>query len=264
MKPPLSDSRARTAALPGARTRPLIALTSYVRYADWTDWAAEAVIVPYSYIDRLRAVGGTPIVAPPGEPQAVSELLSVIDGLMLIGGEDVCASLYGGDETAQEHSRHQPIRDSFEIELVRQAWAADLPVLGICRGMQVMNVAMGGSLICDLDNIEGSEHLLEHGNFHLHRVRTTAGSLVASRYGADARVPSHHHQAIDRRAPGFTPTAVADDKIVEAFEAPGRRFFVGVQWHPEEAEQLGLFEALVEAASITREARLQPGGPSGS
>jgi gamma-glutamyl-gamma-aminobutyrate hydrolase PuuD len=179
-------------------------------------------------------------------------VLDRLDGLLVIGGDDLCGEVSGRAEEPDEHlhQRHNPVRDAFEISAVRHAWETDMPVLAICRGIQVLNVALGGSVIRDLFSAGYSQdHRIKRGVFNDHRVTFEPGSRMAELYGDEAHVPSHHHQAIERLAEGLVVSGVSDDRVIEAVEAPDHRFTLGVQWHPEEAEDSVLFDALVEAAT---------------
>lgn len=241
-------------ALEEAKACPVVGVTTYSEIADWADWPQPVVLAPSSYTNCLIAAGALPVLLPPwtGESAEAGAMLSRLDGLVLIGGDDVCGEFYDRDEDAALHSaqRHNAARDAFEIAAVRHAWAVDMPLLAICRGMQVLNVALGGTLIEDLFSAGYSPtHRIRRGVFHRHPVTFDLNSRLHAVYGRTADVPSHHHQAIDRVAEALLVTGRSDDCIVEAVEAPERRFVVGVQWHPEEGEDMGLFQAFVDAAS---------------
>ncbi len=231
---------------------PVIGITTYSVLADWADWPQLAVLTPQTYTTCIVNAGASPMLLPPASnPGALSRL----DGLMLIGGEDVCGRSYGRTESDQEHVeyRHHPERDAFEIAATRWAWARDVPILAICRGIQVLNVALGGSLIGDLFSSGASPgHRLERGVFHDHRVTFDAGSALHRLYGEGTRVPSHHHQAIDELADDLLVTGRAEDGVIEAVEAANKRFVVGVQWHPEEGDGAMLFETFVESCRGAR------------
>lgn len=229
---------------------PVIGMSTYAVYADWTAWADHAVLTPRSYVDCLLGAGGVPLLLPPIGPEAgvVDALLDRVDAIVLVGGEDVCGTWSGRTETDEQHAPHSDERDAFEIAIAQSAWERDMPLLGICRGSQVLNVALGGTLIEDLPTAGASrEHLLDRGTFNDHKVEIEPGSLGARLYGLEADVPSHHHQAIDSVGEGLLVTGRAPDGVVEIVEAADRTFTLGVQWHPEEGEDMVLFEALVEA-----------------
>jgi putative glutamine amidotransferase len=218
--------------------RPAIGLCAAHAQAAWSAWNQEAVLLPRDYVRAVQRAGALPVVLVPDSVSTrdPDEVLDRIDGLVLAGGVDL------GED---------PDRDAFELALARRACERDLPVLAICRGMQVMNVAHGGTLIDHVPDVVGhDEHRPTPGTFADHRVTLTDGSLAARAAGhTDHAVKSHHHQAVDRLADGFTVTGLAEeDGLPEAMEAPGRRFVLGVQWHPEADEESRLIAALVEEA----------------
>jgi len=212
-----------------------------------------------NYPAALAASGALPVIIPLGLPdELLRELFERLDGLLLAGGVDVAPEEYG--ETAHPKlGRVDALRDATELTVARWALAADLPILGICRGIQSLNVAAGGSLYQDLaaqfpnairHTFTPSESPWEQPT---HGVGVTAGSRLASIFGIEhLAVNSFHHQAVKQLAPGFVPTARADDGVVEGIEDPARRFVVGVQWHPEGMFQTDplarqLFAAFVDA-----------------
>ncbi len=232
-------------------TRPVIGVTAYREPARWGSWDATAVLVPDRYVGRVAAAGGLPVVVPPDEAVADSapDLLPRLDGLLLVGGADVDPARYGQSPHPRAETP-RPVRDQAELSLVRAALDADLPLLGICRGMQVMAVAFGGALNQHLpDVVRHERHRPAPGVYGRHGARFAAGSLAAAILGESLEVNSYHHQAVSD--PGkLTVTGWADDDTVETLEDPTRRFALGVQWHPEQDEDLRLFEALVRAASV--------------
>ena len=234
-------------------TIPVIGISTYSVHADWRAWKADAALTPRTYVNRVVHAGGIPLLFPNVVPQedAINAMLDRVDGVVLIGGEDMCGVWSGREEADSQHAGHCDERDSFEVALARQAWERDVPLLGICRGAQVLNVSRGGTLIEDLPTAGASrEHLIERGTFNLHEVDLSSGSLAEHMYGTTARVPSHHHQAVDRTGEGLTVTGRARDEVVEVIEGSERRFAIGVQWHPEEGEDMILFEELVNAAGV--------------
>ena len=229
------------------RELPVVGVTSYRERADWANWPQEAVLVPAGYLDRLAAAGLSPVVLPPVPEGGLAEAaLERIDGLVLIGGDDVCGRAYGREESDEEHrsGAHRPDRDRHEMIATRFAWERGLPILAICRGMQLLNVALGGTLIQDLPSYGASRaHRIKRGEFHDHPVQFERGSALAAIYGDSADVPSHHHQAIDRLADGLIVTGRARDGIIEGVEATNGRFALGVQWHPEEGADMEIFRS---------------------
>ena len=234
-------------------TVPVIGISTYSVHADWRSWKGDAALTPRTYLNCVVRSGGIPLLLPNVVPQedAIDALLCRVDGVVLIGGEDMCGVWSGREEAESQHASHCDERDSFEVTLARRAWERDVPLLGICRGAQVLNVSRGGTLIEDLPMAGASrEHLTERGTFNLHEVDLSGGSLAERMYGTTARVPSHHHQAVDRVGEGLMVTGRARDEVVEVIEGSERRFAMGVQWHPEEGADMILFEELVKAAGV--------------
>lgn len=231
--------------------RPVIGIACAVLPAQWGPWHQPAAVVAADYIRQVQAAGGIAVVIPP-QPGDTGEVLDRIDGLMLTGGNDLQASLYG-DAPHAEVEAPDPVRDAWEFALVREAIARDMPFLGICRGMQVMNVAFGGTLTQHLpESLGTTDHRRTTGSFdgNDHLVDLQDGSLVARAAGEVVHsVPSHHHQAVDRVGEGLVLSGVSSgDGVAEAIEMPGRRFAVGVQWHPEADPTSAVIAALVDAA----------------
>ncbi len=225
--------------------RPVVGITSYVERASWGTWHdVKAVLVPYTYVHAVTAAGGRAVVLPPDGADA--DVLDALDALVLSGGADVGPVLYGEQPGPLTDSR--PDRDAGEITLARGALERDLPVLGVCRGMQLMAVACGGRLHQHLPDVVGHDkHRIAPGVYGSHAVRFAEGSRIAALMGDDTEVNSYHHQGV--ADPGsLTVTGWADDGVVEAVEDPARRFMLGVQWHPEAARDIRLFRALVHAA----------------
>ncbi|GAA1684706.1 hypothetical protein GCM10009792_00700 [Microcella alkalica] len=230
----------------------LIGLTTYMEQTVMGLWDRPASVLPRVYTDCVIASGGAVAGLPPQPPHpaAVERALDGIDGLILTGGKDVDAALYG-ELAHPENDAPRPDRDAWEIALVRAAIARDLPVLGICRGLQVLNVALGGTLVQHLPDVLGSNRY-SYGNatFADNPVLTEPGTRIAGMLGAGLTVKSYHHQAIDHLAPGLTVSARGDEGIIQAVDIDGLSFGVAVQWHPEESpDDLRLFSALIEAAS---------------
>lgn len=207
--------------------------------------------MPRDYVRAVQRAGGAPIVLPP-DPEWTADpdlALDGLDGLILCGGLDVGPDAYG-DEAHPETDTPDSERDAFEVALARRALERDIPFLGICRGMQLMNVAAGGTLVQHLPEHIGHEnHRHTPGTFADHPVRLAGGSLAARAAGElEHASKSHHHQGVDRIGDGFEVSGWSDDGTPEAIEAPGRRFALGVQWHPEVDEASRVIGALVEEA----------------
>jgi putative glutamine amidotransferase len=240
---------------PDATTRkPLIGITCYVEQATWGPWCVPAALVPLTYVRAIEHAGGRALLLPPSQV-AVEETLDALDGLLLSGGADIDPSLYG----APEHPETQAVRadrDSAEMLLLEEALRRDLPVLAICRGMQLLNVARGGALVQHLPDVTGNDsHKQQAGQFAEHDVTVAPNSRVGKLVGDRGSVRSHHHQGIASVGEGLREVAWAEDDTVEGIEDPARSFAVGVLWHPEEGEDRKLFEGLVEAAATTISSR---------
>jgi putative glutamine amidotransferase len=213
-----------------------------------------------TYTEAVEAAGGVPIVIPP-QVGNIEELLSAVDGLLLSGGADIDPAQYGEDEIHPKTYGIHPLRDALELELARSAIDRDLPMLCICRGIQVLNVALGGTLIQDVPDQYPTDILHRQQDASIrkedpgHTVSATPGSLLAETYGTTTiAVNSFHHQAIKDLAPGLEVNGVAPDEIVESVSRPGNSWILGVQWHPEmmfrvHPEHLSPFKALVDAAA---------------
>lgn len=228
---------------------PVIGITAYSARAAWGAWDAEAVLLPRPYVDALARAGSVPVVLPP-LPDVIAAALPRLDGLVLSGGPDVEPVHYG--QRAGEHT--QPPnrdRDESERQLLTDALDDGLPVLGVCRGMQLLNVLRGGTLHQHLPDVVGSAvHAPEHGVYARHPVSVENGSKLADVLGRTEvdEVPTYHHQGIDRVGSGLRPVAWAPDGTVEALEDRDLPFCLAVQWHPEVGDDPSLFEALTAAA----------------
>jgi putative glutamine amidotransferase len=234
--------------------RPLIGITSYAEDVRWGVWTEEAALIPLSYVRAVEHAGGRPLVVPPSD-DGLDETLGVLDGLILSGGGDLDPALYGAD-AHPETDAPRPERDHAELRLLDAALERDMPVLAVCRGSQLLNVALGGDLVQHLPEQVGHEqHKHQPGQFSDHGVRLDPASRVGTLLGEHAPVKSHHHQGYGRLGNGLREAGWADDGTVEALEAPEKRFAVGVLWHPEEGEDFALFRALVDEARAFREAR---------
>ena len=231
---------------------PLIGISAYCEVARWGLWELPAAVLPRNYVDQVAAAGGTPVLVPP-VPEAAAAVRR-LDGLIISGGPDIEPGRYG-EQAGPWTTVVRPERDEAEIAFFRAALTAGVPVLGICRGMQLMNVALGGTLIQHLPDAVGhEEHSPTPGTLAEHTItigRDAPGSRLAAILGAGTRtVPTHHHQGIGRLGAGLAATAWAEDGTIEAVELEQRdehAFAIGVQWHPESADDPALFLALVEA-----------------
>ena len=231
-------------------SRPVIGLSTYREQARWGAWDQPADLLPTVYARSIEAAGGVPVLLPPSVPyaDAATSCVARLDGLVISGGADVSPSAYG--EAPHEHTTSwRDDRDSWELALLDAADAVGLPVLGVCRGMQVMAVHAGGVLDQHVPDAVGHEQHSPGGDsFGSTAVSIAPESRLASMLGPSLTVHCHHHQSV-RSHPGFSAAAWADDGLLEAMEAPGERLCVAVQWHPEMAVDAGLFKALIDAAA---------------
>ena len=235
--------------------RPVIGITAYVERASWGRWVdVPGALVPHRYVRQVEDAGGIAIVIPPrpdADDGTALEIVERLDGVILAGGVDVAPELYA-DERHASVQASRPDRDSTELAIARATAGADLPVLGICRGMQVMAVAAGGLLEQHVpDRVGHDEHSPAPATYGNHAVRTVAGTRLAEILGEEADVPSYHHQSVLTH-PGYEASAWADDGTLEAMEDPDAFFRLAVQWHPEVGTDPRLFRALVEAAMSRR------------
>ena len=232
--------------------RPLIGITTYVTAAVHGDWEEESALVPVDYVRAVEHAGGRPLLVPPSA-DAVEETLDALDAVIFSGGGDLDPATYG-QEAHPETNGIVEERDRGELALLQAALARDMPVLAVCRGSQVLNVALGGDLVQHLpDEVGHDRHKHTPGQFADHRVTLEADTRLGSLLGEHAPVKSHHHQGFGRIGPGLRESAHADDGTVEALEDPSRRFTIGVLWHPEAGEDMRLFEELVGEAHAYRE-----------
>lgn len=233
--------------------RPVIGITTYLTPAAWGAWQMDAALVPADYVRGVIRAGGAPLLVPPGAD--LDATLGAVDGLVFSGGSDLDPALYG----AAPHPETGGVvreRDDFELALMRAALEQDMPMLAICRGSQVLNIALGGDLEQHVPDRVGTDvHKQVNGVFAEHDVDVVRGSRLGSLLGDRHDVKSHHHQGFGELGAGLQVSARAPDGTVEALEDPERRFTVGVLWHPEAGEDLALFEALVEEAANYKTAR---------
>ncbi len=232
---------------------PLIGLTTYRERAQWGVWDQAADLLPTMYADAIVRAGGVPVLLPPAtdDRDAAASVVARLDGLVVSGGADVDPEQYG-EEPHPLTASWRPDRDAWELALLTSAAAANLPTLGVCRGMQVMAVAAGGTLDQHTPDVVGHEQHSPGGpEFGAVEVSAMRSSLLHSILGASTTVHCHHHQSV-RSHPGYTAVAHAEDGTLEAMELPGSedggRFCLGVQWHPEMGRDQRLFDALVRAA----------------
>ncbi|HEX5173562.1 MAG TPA: gamma-glutamyl-gamma-aminobutyrate hydrolase family protein [Gaiellaceae bacterium] len=224
--------------------KPLIGITTYVEPASWGHWHLDAALVPYDYVRAVERAGGRAMLVPPDD-EGIDEVLDVLDGLVFSGGNDMSPGSYGAEPDPATGGVN-PARDRGELALLTAALERDLPVLAICRGVEVLNVARGGDLVQHLPDVVGhEEHRAVVGEFSEHAVRVDPGSRIGEVRGP---VKSHHHQGLGRIGDGLREVAWAADGVVEGVEDPQKPFLVGVLWHPEAGEDQRLFEQLVEAA----------------
>ena len=242
----------------GGRERPVIGVTAYDEKAAWGSWHTDASLVPADYVRTLAALRANSVILPVHEQpeDTLDALVRRLDGLLLTGGPDVDPARYG----AEPHPRSQPPRlqrDAREIALLGAAERTGLPVLAICRGMQLLNVAHGGTLIQHLPDVVGhEEHSPTPGAMSTHLVHIAPDSLLHEVIGWNERyVPTHHHQAVEHLASDLSAVAWADDGTVEAIESRTRPFLIGVQWHAEADDDMSVLEALVREAATMLAAR---------
>ena len=233
------------------RAAAVVGLSTYRQEASWGPWDRSADVLPASYTDAIATAGARPVLLPPCDTAACADtataVVSALDALVLVGGGDVDPARYG-QRPHPATGAVDPGRDSSELALLGAAIDADLPVLAICRGMQVLNVHLGGTLVQHVPDVAGhAGHQPAQGCFAPMHVTTEPGTALAKILGETATVSCSHHQAVERLGAGLVVSARAPDGTIEAVELPSRRFVLGVQWHPEEDRDPRLFEALLDA-----------------
>jgi putative glutamine amidotransferase len=234
-------------------------LSTYRDPARWGVWDEPADLLPTSYARAVTGAGGAPMLLPPGSPASVRSVLDGLHGLIIAGGADVDPQRYGADRGASTGPAAAD-RDGWELALVTIALEIGLPLLAICRGLQVLNVALGGDLVQHLPDLVGTDlHCPTVGRHGRHQVELAAGSLLAEVFGPAAEVATYHHQAVNRLGDGLVATAWSADGVIEAAEGTRQNWIVGVQWHPEVAEYepdsdgVALFETFVQSAAGYRD-----------
>jgi len=231
--------------------RPLIGITTELTTARYGAWHEETALVPIGYVGSVERAGGRALLIPPSD-DGLDETLAALDGIVFSGGPDLDPSSYG-QEPHPETKGVTPERDRAELALLHAALERDMPLLAVCRGSQLLNVAHGGDLVQHLPDVLGHEqHKHTPGVFADHGVR--ASGKLGAILGTEAPVKSHHHQGIGRLGDGLEALAWAEDGTVEGLERPDRRFAVGVLWHPEAGDDAALFRALVDEARAYRSA----------
>lgn len=226
--------------------RPLIGVSTYLEAeARYRTWQLPAALLPAGYPRLVQAAGGLAAMLPPDDPARAAPVVARLDGLVIAGGPDVAPELYGAERDPRTDPPARE-RDAWELALIEAALAAGKPLLGICRGMQLLNVALGGTLV---QHMEG--HAEQPGVFGSHPVKAVPGTRYAAIVpdGTALAVPTYHHQAVDRIGRGLVASAYADDGTVEAVELPGAAWVLGVQWHPEMGEDTRVMASLVGAAA---------------
>ena len=238
--------------------RPIIGITGELEAARWRTWIREAVVSPVSYTRAVERAGGAPVILPPVPSDSVPSLIAKLDALVVAGGRDVDPSLYN-EAPHEQTDTPDHRRDRFEILMTRAAIDADLPFLAICRGMHILNVARGGTLTQHLPDRLGSEsHKPDPVKMTTHDLQIAKASKLSGVLGETAQVPASHHQAVNQLGSGLLTVAWTPDQVVEALEVQGHRWALGVQWNPEEGDDLRLFEALVKVATTAAQPAVAP------
>ncbi len=224
--------------------KPLVGVSTYLEQSvAWGVWNLPAAMVPAGYPRLVRAAGGHAALLPPDDPEEAAEVVARLDAVVIAGGPDVDPVRYGAERDPRT-GPPAPERDAWELALIRAALESGTPLLGICRGMQLLNVALGGTLV---QHVEGHSETV--GVFGEHPVKPVPGTRYASLVPDVDVVPAYHHQAVDRLGAGLRVSAYAEDGTIEAVELPGAEWVLGVQWHPEMGHDLRLMHSLLAAAT---------------
>lgn len=235
----------------------VVGISTTLAVARWDQWNQDAVILPTGYVEKVERAGGLPILIPTLK-QGARDVVAGLDALILSGGEDVDPSNYG----ERIHLLTRPARsarDRWELDLVRHAINADIPVLGVCRGMQLLNIAFGGTLIQHLpDNVGHDHHMPDKNGFGHHTITLSEDSRIAGIVGTHFRMATHHHQAVRRCGKGVRAVGWADDGTIEAIELTQSKLVLGLQGHPEVGQDLRLFEYLIKSSRPSRMANSNP------
>jgi putative glutamine amidotransferase len=233
----------------GSGPVPVVGISSYLEAAArWRVWELPAALLPAAYHAMVQRAGGRAVLLPPDpDPAAAADVVARLDGLVLAGGPDVAPERYAAPRDPHTDPPAHA-RDAWELALARAALAQGVPFLGICRGMQLLNVALGGTLHQHLPPDAGHGGPVP-GTFGTHPVRPVPGTRCAAAVPDPATVPTCHHQAVDRLGSGLTASAHAPDGTVEAVESTGPAFVLGVQWHPEMGEDDGVVRAFLSACA---------------
>jgi putative glutamine amidotransferase len=227
--------------------KPLIGVSTYLEASTrWGPWDLPSVLLPIGYPRLVQRAGGLAVMLPPDDPAVAASVVARLDAVVIAGGPDVEPARYGATPDART-GPPAPERDAWELALIEAALSSGIPLLGVCRGMQLLNVARGGTLVQHLDGHTSGTA----GTFGAHAVKPVPGTRYGDLVPEESDVPVHHHQSVDRLGAGLTASAFASDGTVEAIELDGPQWTLGVQWHPEMGDDVRLMTALVDAAAAS-------------